>query len=94
MQQEQNQCREVAIDDHVNNYANVTSKVLNTEQTRMDRIQQLRAEHQRRHIERSGKYIPDEREEDHYESDHRQVFISIFHSYWCFEQYFFSLLLA
>lgn len=39
----------------------------------MDRIQQLRAEHQRRHMERSGKFIPDEREENHYESDNRQV---------------------
>lgn len=40
----------------------------------MDRIQQLRAEHQRRHMERSGKYVPEEREENHYESDIRQVF--------------------
>lgn len=44
----------------------------NPEQSRIDRIQQLRAEHQRRHMERSGKYIPEEREENH-ESDLRQV---------------------
>lgn len=44
----------------------------------MERIQQLRAEHQRRHMERSGKYVPEEREENHYELDNRQVY-SIFH---------------
>lgn len=44
----------------------------------MDRIQQLRAEHQRRHMERSGKCIPDEREENHYESDVRQVYTMLY----------------
>jgi len=53
----------------------VPTKPSNPEQSRMDRIQQLRAEHQRRHMERSGKFIPDEREENHYESDVRQVCI-------------------
>lgn len=48
-------------------------KPTNPEQSRMDRIQQLRAEHQRRHMERSGKYLPEDREENHYESDFRQV---------------------
>ncbi|XP_025408039.1 partitioning defective 3 homolog isoform X4 [Sipha flava] len=70
--QEQNQCHEVAIDDGSSNYSNVVTKLSNPEQSRMDRIQQLRAEHQRRHMERSGKYVPDEREENHYESDVRQ----------------------
>lgn len=49
------------------------AKSSNSEQSRIDRIQQLRAEHQRRHLERSGKYVPDEREENHYESDLHQV---------------------
>ncbi|CAH1732769.1 unnamed protein product [Aphis gossypii] len=70
--QEQNNCREVAIDDGSANYSNIPAKPSNPEQSRMDRIQQLRAEHQRRHMERSGKCIPDEREENHYESDVRQ----------------------
>ncbi|XP_025203351.1 partitioning defective 3 homolog isoform X5 [Melanaphis sacchari] len=70
--QEQNNCREVAIDDGTTtNYNNMPAKPSNPEQSRMDRIQQLRAEHQRRHMERSGKLIPDEREENHYESDVR-----------------------
>uniref|UniRef100_A0A2S2P9F5 Partitioning defective 3 n=1 Tax=Schizaphis graminum TaxID=13262 RepID=A0A2S2P9F5_SCHGA len=70
--QEQNNSREVAIDDGTTNYSNMPTKPSNPEQSRMDRIQQLRAEHQRRHMERSGKFIPDEREENHYESDNRQ----------------------
>ena len=59
------------------------AKPSNPEQSRMDRIQQLRAEHQRRHMERSGKFIPDERDENHYESDVRQVCI-ITYSQWYF----------
>lgn len=59
------------------------AKPSNPEQSRMDRIQQLRAEHQRRHMERSGKFIPDEREENHYESDVRQV-CTIIHRQWYF----------
>lgn len=79
-QQEQNHCREVAIDEATTNYTAV--KQSNPEQSRMDRIQQLRAEHQRRHMERSGKYLPEEREENHYESDFRQVIKPLF-NFWC-----------
>lgn len=39
---------------------------------RMNRIQQLRAEHQKRHNERSSKYFS----EENHESDLRQVCIS------------------
>lgn len=53
-------------------------KLSNPEQSRMDRIQQLRAEHQRRHVERSGMYIPEEKQENDYESDIRQVCIMLY----------------
>lgn len=59
-------------------------KPSNPEQSRMDRIQQLRAEHQRRHMERSGKYLPEDREENHYESDLRQVIKKIFGFWYVF----------
>lgn len=72
IQQEQPQNREFPVDDP-SNYATLPAKSSNSEQSRIDRIQQLRAEHQRRHLERSGKYVPDEREENHYESDLHQV---------------------
>lgn len=42
------------------------------EPTRTERIQQLRAQHQRRHVERKGQYPLDEREE-RYEEALRQV---------------------
>lgn len=42
------------------------------EVTRTERIQQLRAQHQRRHVERRGQYPLDEREE-RYEEAIRQV---------------------
>ncbi|XP_050439325.1 partitioning defective 3 homolog isoform X2 [Adelges cooleyi] len=70
--EQQNRCREVAVDDVSNNYTTVMAKPANPEQSRIDRIQQLRAEHQRRHMERSGQYVPEEREENHYESDLRK----------------------
>lgn len=54
------------------------AKSSNPEQSRMDRIQQLRAEHQRRHIERSGMYIPEEKQENDYESNIRQVCIILY----------------
>ncbi|XP_050530770.1 partitioning defective 3 homolog isoform X2 [Daktulosphaira vitifoliae] len=66
--EQQNRC-EVAIDDVSNNFTAVSAKPNNPEQSRIDRIQQLRAEHQRRHLERAGQYKPDEREKNHYESD-------------------------
>lgn len=58
------------------NYS-VATKSSNPEQSRIDRIQQLRAEHQRRHLERSGKYIPEERDINHYESDLHPVCIML-----------------
>ncbi|VVC45881.1 Hypothetical protein CINCED_3A001311 [Cinara cedri] len=70
--QEQNHCREVPINDNMSNYSMAT-KLSNPEQSRIDRIQQLRAEHQRRHLERSGKYIPEERDANNYESDIHQL---------------------
>lgn len=45
------------------------------EPTRTERIQQLRAQHQRRHVERKGQYPLDEREE-RYEEALRQVRLS------------------
>lgn len=56
----------------------MATKSSNPEQSRIDRIQQLRAEHQRRHLERSGKYIPEERDVNHYESDLHQVSIILY----------------
>lgn len=53
------------------------AKLSNPNQLRIDRIQQLKAEHQRRHIERSGMYIPEEKLENHYESDMCQVCIML-----------------
>lgn len=68
------------------------AKPANPEQSRIDRIQQLRAEHQRRHMERSGQYVPEEREENHYESDLRKVIINNFVKRFIVKEYCYILI--
>lgn len=71
------QGRELGIDagmaNSLNNSSSSHSPSSNmNEPSRTERIQQLRAQHQRRHVERRGHYPLDEREE-RYEEAIRQV---------------------